>query len=38
MKLNHLNLAVDDVPAARQFLERAFGLRPVGEGHHNFVY
>jgi lactoylglutathione lyase len=36
MKLNHLNLAVDDVPAARQFLERAFDLRPVGEGHKNF--
>lgn len=37
MKLNHMNLAVDDVPAARQFLERSFDLRPVGEGHKNFV-
>jgi len=40
MKLNHLHLAVDDVPAAREFLERYFGLRPAGlreaEGHKNF--
>jgi catechol 2,3-dioxygenase-like lactoylglutathione lyase family enzyme len=33
MKLNHLHLTVDDVPAARGFLERHFGLRPLGEGH-----
>lgn len=36
MKLNHLHLTVDDVPAARTFLERHFGLRPQGEGHKNF--
>ena len=36
MKLNQLHLAVDDVPAARGFLERHFGLRPTGEGHKNF--
>lgn len=36
MKLNHINLAVDDVPAAREFLQRHFGLHPVGEGHKNF--
>ena len=36
MKLNHLHLTVDDVPAARGFLERHFGLRPFGEGHKNF--
>lgn len=36
MKLNHLHLTVDDVPAARAFLERHFGLRPAGEGHKNF--
>ncbi len=36
MKLNHINLTVDDVPAARQFLERHFGLRPAGDGHKNF--
>lgn len=37
MKLNHMNLAVADVPATRRFLERSFDLRPVGEGHKNFV-
>ncbi len=37
MKLNHVNLTVDDVLAARQFLERHFGLRPSGEGHKNFA-
>ena len=36
MKLNHVNLTVDDVPAARAFLERHFGLRPYGEGQRNF--
>jgi catechol 2,3-dioxygenase-like lactoylglutathione lyase family enzyme len=36
MKLNHVHLAVDDVPAARGFLERHFGLRPAGDGHKNF--
>jgi catechol 2,3-dioxygenase-like lactoylglutathione lyase family enzyme len=41
VKLNHLHLAVDDVAAARGFLERYFGLRPAGlrqgsEGHKNF--
>jgi catechol 2,3-dioxygenase-like lactoylglutathione lyase family enzyme len=37
MKLNHLHLTVDDVPATRSFLERHFGLRPSGEGHKNFA-
>jgi catechol 2,3-dioxygenase-like lactoylglutathione lyase family enzyme len=36
MKLNHLNLTVDDVQAARAFLEKHFGLRPYGEGQKNF--
>jgi lactoylglutathione lyase len=36
MKLNHVNLTVDDVPAARRFLEGYFGLLPAGEGHKNF--
>jgi catechol 2,3-dioxygenase-like lactoylglutathione lyase family enzyme len=36
MKLNHVNLTVDDVPGARRFLERHFGLRPYGEGQKNF--
>jgi lactoylglutathione lyase len=30
MKLNHLNLTVTDVLAARDFLERYFGLRSMG--------
>jgi lactoylglutathione lyase len=30
MKLNHLNLAVTDVLAARDFLEKYFGLRSSG--------
>ena len=36
MKLNHVNLTVDDVPATRRLLEKHFGLRPMGEGHKNF--
>jgi lactoylglutathione lyase len=36
MKLNHLNLTVDDVPAAKRFLEQHFGLRPYGAGKQNF--
>lgn len=31
MKLNHVNLTVTDVPAARSFLEKYFGLRIAGE-------
>ena len=30
--MNHLNLTVTDVPAARDFLERYFGLRVGWEG------
>ena len=30
MKVNHLNLTVTDVLAARDFLERYFGLRSMG--------
>ncbi len=30
MKLNHVNLTVTDVPAARDFLERYFGLGRMG--------
>ena len=37
MNLNHLNLAVADVPAASAFLERHFGLRPAGPAHLNFA-
>lgn len=31
MKLNHLNLTVNDVPAAREFLETYFGLTALAE-------
>lgn len=39
MKLNHLNLTVTDVPAAKQFLETYFGLHtPEGDRENkNFV-
>jgi catechol 2,3-dioxygenase-like lactoylglutathione lyase family enzyme len=30
MKLNHINLTVSDVRAAAGFLEKYFGLRPMG--------
>lgn len=30
MKLNHLNLTVDDVPAAHAFLGKYFGLQSMG--------
>ncbi|WP_312884255.1 VOC family protein [Paenibacillus xylanilyticus] len=30
MKLNHLNLTVTDVPAAREFLETYFGMKCEG--------
>lgn len=33
MKLNHLNLTVSDVPAARQFLEKYFGLQGTVDPH-----
>jgi hypothetical protein len=36
MKLNHVNLTVDDVPAARLLLEKHFGMRPYGPGKKNF--
>ncbi|WP_080832135.1 VOC family protein [Cohnella massiliensis] len=31
MKLNHLNLTVTDVAAARDFLQKYFGLKVAGE-------
>lgn len=31
MKLNHINLAVDDAAAASTFLETYFGMQPLGE-------
>jgi lactoylglutathione lyase len=36
MKLNHLNLTVDDVPGARRLLEKHFGMRSYGAGKKNF--
>ena len=36
MKLNHVNLTVDDVPKTRALLEKHFGMRPHGEGQKNF--
>jgi lactoylglutathione lyase len=36
MKLNHVNLTVDDVPATRAFLEKYFEMRPYGAGQKNF--
>lgn len=37
MKLNHLNLTVTDVMAARDFLQKYFGLRAVGERGESFA-
>ena len=38
MILNHLNLSVDDVPAAKAFLETYFGLREMGGGNRNRAF
>jgi lactoylglutathione lyase len=37
MKLNHLKLAVTDVPATRAFLEKYFGMRDGG-GNNNIAF
>lgn len=37
MKLNHLNLTVTDVQAAREFLETYFGLKCVGSRGNGFA-
>ena len=36
--LNHLNLSVSDVPAAKNFLETYFGLRELGGGNRNRAF
>lgn len=36
MKVNHINLTVDDVAGARQLLEKHFGLRAPYAGKKNF--
>ena len=38
MRLNHINLAVSDVPAAKAFLEKYFGLREMGGGNKNRAF
>ena len=38
MRLNHLNLAVSDVPAAKSFLETYFGLIDIGGGNKNRAF
>lgn len=37
MKVNHINLTVDDVPAAAGLLEKHFGMRPVTDVKRNFA-
>jgi len=37
MKLNHLNLTVTDVEAARAFLQKYFGLKSGGERGNSFA-
>jgi lactoylglutathione lyase len=36
MKLNHINLTVDDVAGARELLEKHFGMRAPYAGKKNF--
>jgi catechol 2,3-dioxygenase-like lactoylglutathione lyase family enzyme len=38
MILNHVNLAVTDVPAAKAFLEKYFGLVDIGGGNRNRAF
>jgi catechol 2,3-dioxygenase-like lactoylglutathione lyase family enzyme len=38
MRLNHLNLAVTDVAAAKTFLMTYFGLRDMGGGNRNRAF
>jgi lactoylglutathione lyase len=37
MKMNHVNLTVDDVAGASKLLQKHFGLRPAAEERKNFV-
>jgi lactoylglutathione lyase len=37
MKLNHINLTVNDVSEARQFLEKYFGLQSMDTGDNNQI-
>lgn len=38
MKLDHINLTVEDVTATRQFLETYFGLHPAGAQSANMAF
>lgn len=38
MIMNHLNLTVSDVPAAKAFLEKYFGLVDIGGGNKNRAF
>ena len=38
MRLNHVNLAVTDVGAAKQFLATYFGLQDLGGGNKNMAF
>ncbi|GGR02170.1 VOC family protein [Deinococcus ruber] len=38
MKLDHLNLSVEDVAATQTFLQKYFGLRSVGQGGVNMAF
>ena len=37
MKLNHLNLSVDDISETQMFLEKYFGFRAAPEGNDNIA-
>jgi lactoylglutathione lyase len=37
MKVNHLNLTVNDPVETQQFLVKYFGLKPRGKGNHNIA-
>jgi lactoylglutathione lyase len=38
MKLNHLNLTVSDVLETQAFLEKYFGLKPMGKANANMAF
>ncbi len=38
MKLNHLNLTVDDAEAAAGFLKTYFGMTEMGRNNDNFIF
>ena len=38
MKLNHLNLTVDDAEASARFLTTYFGMTEIGRRNNNFIF